>query len=93
MCDQGDPQDPRNMVMTKLLELQSPVTESHVPRYYHAQCGAYQKITYFRRVIQGMFTSPKVPNGKTLLNDKTQGNERRTYVALERQLSRNCGIA
>ena len=78
-------QDPRDTVKAGLPESQSPVIKVAIPR--------------LPRLLRGHRQTGSVPltlsvSGRWAMgNEPIQGDERDTYVALERQQSRNCGIA
>jgi hypothetical protein len=79
-------QDPRDMVKATLPEPQFPVIKVAIPRLPRLLRGHRQA----GRVVSVLLP---VSGRWTMDNESIQGNKRGTYVALERQQSRNYGIA
>jgi hypothetical protein len=69
------PQDPRDMVKATLLEPQSPAMEAYIPRAQRPRRGRRDRVTK---------SSSLEPSAwRAVRNERTQGNGRGTYVALD----------
>jgi hypothetical protein len=80
------PRDPRDTVRARLHEPQFPAMQKYIPRLQRPMSGA----TGIWR--QGS-DRQNLPAGRAVRKDLTQGNERGTYLALERPAHGECGIA